>query len=92
MVEAGVKDIKSREIQAPTEKTGGHLPLIVGQTVCTVKDEKGKSCTGHVKQWFTPTPEVLAKAAPGNTIHRCQRCFTVYEGPPQEFLHPRVVK
>ncbi|HWC77337.1 MAG TPA: hypothetical protein VG778_07740 [Blastocatellia bacterium] len=92
MVEAEKLDIKSSPIQAPTEKTGEFMPLLAGQTVCTVKDEKGKSCSGHVKQWLTAPKEVVAKAAPGNTIHRCQRCFTIYEGPPQEYLHPKKVK
>ena len=92
MVEAGVADIQSRDIQPPTEKTGAYLPLLPGQTVCTVKDEKDSRCQGHVKQWLTAPPEVLEKAAPGNTIHRCQRCNAIYEGPPQEFLHPKVIK
>jgi hypothetical protein len=92
MAEGSVADIKSRGIQAPTEETGGHRPLVVGQTVCTIKDAKGNICAGHVKQWFTAPPEVLAKAAPDNTIHRCQRCFAVYEGPPQEYLHPQVLR
>jgi hypothetical protein len=43
-----------------------------------------------VKQWQTAPPDALKKAAAGNTLHRCQRCFTIYEGPPQEFLHPKV--
>jgi hypothetical protein len=30
----------------------------------------------------------LKKAAPGNTLHRCQRCYTIYEGPPQQYLYP----
>lgn len=89
MAMAGLPTIRSKEIQAPTEKTGSYHSLKVGQTVCTVKDEKGKNCTGHLKQWFNPPAEVASKAAPGNTLHRCQRCFALYEGPPQEFLHPK---
>lgn len=92
MPEAGLPDIKSREIQPPTDQTGAYRPLVRGQTVCTVKDEKGNKCTGHVKQWFTAPAEVTAKAAPGNTLHRCQRCYAIYEGPPQEYLHPKVLK
>lgn len=81
-------DMKSKEIQPPTAKTGAYLPLVTGQTVCTVKDEKGNKCSGHVKQWHTAPPDVASKAAPGNTLHRCQRCYAIYEGPPQEYLHP----
>jgi hypothetical protein len=85
-------DIKSGAIQAPTQKTGEYRPLLTGQTVCTVLDGKGQKCTGHVKQWFTASPDIVAKAAPGNTIHRCQRCFAIYEGPPAEYLNPKVLK
>jgi hypothetical protein len=88
-LEVGLPDIKSKSIQAPTRSVGAYRPLLTGQTVCTVKDDKGQNCTGHVKQWFTAGPEVTEKAEPGNTIHRCQRCFTIYEGPPQEYLQPR---
>jgi hypothetical protein len=92
MTEVGLPDINSKNIQAPTEKTGDYMPLLTGQTVCTVKDEKGQNCTGHVKQWHTAPPEVKARAAPGNTLHRCQRCFAIYEGPPQEYLQPNSKK
>jgi hypothetical protein len=83
-------NIQSREIQPATGATGEYKPLLTGQTVCTVKNEKGENCQGHVKQWQTAPSDALKKAARGNTLHRCQRCFTIYEGPPQEFLHPKV--
>jgi len=89
MAEVTLADIKSKYIQEGTGTTGEFRPLSAGQTVCTVKDEKGQNCSGHVKQWFTAPPEVLSKAAPANTIHRCQRCHAIYEGPPQEYLHPK---
>ncbi len=92
MVEAGLAGIQSKAIQPGTEKTGEYHALLPGQTVCTVKDEKEKNCWGHVKQWLTAPPEVVSKAVSGNTIHRCQRCFTIYEGPPQEYLHPNPKK
>ncbi|HEY7914821.1 MAG TPA: hypothetical protein VIG62_23120 [Blastocatellia bacterium] len=89
MQEVGAPDIKSRQIQPPTQQTGEYLALLPGQTVCTVKNEKGENCTGHVKQWYTAPAGALEKAARGNTLHRCQRCFAIYEGPPQEYLHPK---
>jgi hypothetical protein len=88
----GLADIQSKEIQPGTQTTGAYLPLLPGQTVCTVKNEKGERCQAHVKQWLTAPQDVIEKAAPGNTIHRCQRCFTIYEGPPQEYLHPKAKK
>ncbi len=81
-------DMKSRAFQHATEKTGAYLPLRAGQTVCTVKDEKGQNCTGHVKQWFLAPADVASKAADGNALFRCQRCFAIYEAPMQEYLHP----
>jgi len=86
--DVGLSGIQSRDIQPGTTNTGAYRSLTIGQTVCTVKNEKGQNCTGHVKQWLTAPPEIVKQAAPGNTIHRCQRCFTIYEGPPQEYLHP----
>jgi hypothetical protein len=82
-------NIQSREIQPATGTAREYKALLTGQTVCTVKNEKGENCQGHVKQWQTAPPDALKKAAAGNTLHRCQRCFTIYEGPPQEYLHPK---
>jgi hypothetical protein len=90
MIEAGPADIQSKAIQPGTQTAGQYKSLLPGQTVCTVKNEKGEKCQAHVKQWMTAPPEIVSKAASGNTIHRCQRCYTIYEGPPQEYLHPNV--
>ncbi|HST22492.1 MAG TPA: hypothetical protein VLR90_15310 [Blastocatellia bacterium] len=92
MEQVGLTGIQSKETQPGTAKTGEYLPLVTGQTVCTVKNEKGERCQAHVKQWQTAPADVAKKAAAGNTIHRCQRCYTIYEGPPQEYLHPQVKK
>jgi len=92
MDEVNLFDMKSKNIQPPTEKTGEYLPLKVGQTVCTVKDEKGQNCTGHIKEWNTAPPEAVRKAAGENTLHRCQRCNAVYEGPPAQYLNPKILK
>jgi len=91
-MDAGLTDIQSKSIQPGTQKTGAYRSLLPGQTVCTVKNEKGENCQGHVKQWQTASDEIVSKAAAGNTLHRCQRCFTIYEGPPQEYLHPNQKK
>jgi len=92
MIDTAQSEIQSKAIQPGTEHAGQYRSLLPGQTVCTVKNEKGENCQGHVKQWQTAPPEVVSKAAPGNTIHRCQRCLTIYEGPPQEYLHPKKEK
>ena len=92
MSDTAPSPIQSKAIQPGTEHAGHYRSLLPGQTVCTVKNEKGENCQGHVKQWQTAPPDVISKAAPGNTIHRCQRCLTIYEGPPQEYLHPKKEK
>jgi len=93
MTDVGLPHISSKAIQPPTgENRKEYLPLLTGQTVCTVKDAKGQNCSGHLKQWYTADEEALDKAAPGNTLHRCQRCYAIYEGPPQQFLHPQKSK
>ena len=93
MTDVGLADIISKVIQPPTgENHKEYLPLVAGQTVCTVKDAKGQNCSGHVKQWYTAPQEAKAKAAAGNTLHRCQRCYAIYEGPIQEYLHPQSTK
>ena len=88
MGQAGVENIQSRMMQPGAERAGAYKALLPGQTVCTMKNEKGARCQAHIKQWQTAPPDALKKAAPGNTLHRCQRCYTVYEGPPQQFLYP----
>jgi len=92
MEQAGIANIQSRMIQPGTEKTDAYAALLPGQTVCTAKNAKGVRCQAHVKQWQTAPPEALKKAAPGNTLHRCQRCYTIYEGPLQQYLHPTTKK
>ena len=46
MVDAGMAGIQSKAIQPGAEKTGEYHSLLPGQTVCTVKDEKGKGSLG----------------------------------------------
>lgn len=88
MARTGITNIQSRMIQPGSENTAAFAALLPGQTVCTVKNEKGVPCHGHVKQWLTAPIDELKKAAPGNRLHRCQRCYTIYEGPPQQYLYP----
>jgi hypothetical protein len=85
----GLSNIQSRVMQPGADRTGDYQPMMIGQTVCTMKNEKGERCQGHVKEWQTAPPDLLKKAAPGNRLHRCQRCYTIYEGPPQQFLYPK---
>jgi hypothetical protein len=49
---------------------------------CTEKDAKGKLCRGHIKRWFTPEAELVARFGP--EIYRCERCKTIYLPNPEE--------
>lgn len=51
---------------------------------CTEKDAKGKLCRGHLKRWFTPTEEILAKFGKSAEVYRCERCKTIYLPNPNE--------
>jgi ribosomal protein L35AE/L33A len=73
MDEVNLFDIKSKNIQPPTEKTGEYLPLKVGQTVCTVKDAKGQNCTGHIKEWHTAPPEIVRRFMKGRPLNTSTR-------------------
>ena len=49
-----------------------------GQRACDEKDEKGKMCVGHLKQWNAPTAEAIQAAGPGAELYRCERCHAIY--------------
>jgi hypothetical protein len=45
---------------------------------CSLKDEKGKLCAGHLKRWFFFGDEVKQKFGTAAEIYRCERCKTIY--------------
>ena len=51
---------------------------------CDEKDEKGKLCGGHLKRWYTLSPEVAAKYGFDAEIYRCEHCKTLYLPNPEE--------
>ena len=51
---------------------------------CNEKDEKGKSCVGHLKRWYFFGEEVKAKYGPTAEIYRCEHCKTLYLPNPDE--------
>jgi hypothetical protein len=63
------------------------IKLDKAQTVCTIKNEKGEICSGHLKE-FMLAPDAIRKQAPANfTLYRCKRCKAVYMAPSQAHLH-----
>ena len=55
--------------------------------VCTIKNEKGEICSGHLKEWMTAPDSVRKQVPAGYKLYRCKRCKAAYAGPPQEHLH-----
>jgi hypothetical protein len=52
------------------------------QTVCNVKNEKGKLCNGHLKQLRTGGEEAEVHLRGDDVLYKCQSCGTLYMGPP----------
>lgn len=49
-----------------------------GQRACDEKDEKGKTCVGHLKRWAAPTAAAIQAAGGNPELYRCERCNTIY--------------
>lgn len=52
------------------------------QTVCNVKNEKGKLCNGHLKQTGTGGEASEVHLRGDDVLFKCQSCGTLYMGPP----------
>lgn len=53
---------------------------------CTIKNEKGKPCAGHLKEYLT-APEALKKQfSSKQALYRCRRCLALYSMPKQDHL------
>src|SRR5205085_2319685 len=53
------------------------------QTVCNEKNEKGKPCSGHLKQWRTAGEPSEIHLRGDDVLFKCHACGTLYMGPPQ---------
>jgi hypothetical protein len=45
---------------------------------CSLKDEKGKLCAGHLKRWYFFEGEAAARFGADAEIYRCEKCKTIY--------------
>lgn len=45
---------------------------------CSLKNEKGKMCAGHLKRWYFFPPEVAERFGQDAELYRCERCLTIY--------------
>lgn len=65
----------AREASVPKQITNA-------QTVCNVKNEKGKLCNGHLKQLQTGGEESKVHLRGDDVLYKCQSCGALYMGPP----------
>lgn len=72
--------------EAPTEQqpsqAGVPKRFLPGQTVCNEKNEKGKLCSGHLKQLHTGGEEAKKHLRGDDVLFKCQTCGALYMGPP----------
>src|SRR5918997_5162011 len=66
----------------PAEQSGVPKKITNAQTVCNVKNEKGKLCNGHLKQLRTGGEEAEVHLRGDDVLFKCQSCGTLYMGPP----------
>ena len=65
-----------------TQLPGVPKKITNAQTVCNVKNEKGKLCNGHLKQLRTGGEEAEIHLRGDDVLFKCQSCATLYMGPP----------
>lgn len=68
--------------QAPSTQPGVPKKITNAQTVCNVKNEKGKLCNGHLKQLHSGGEGALIHLRGDDILYKCQACGTLYMGPP----------
>jgi hypothetical protein len=51
---------------------------------CSLKDEKGKLCAGHLKRCYALCDEIKQQYGPNAEIYRCEKCKTLYLPNPEE--------
>lgn len=66
----------------PIENAGVPKKITNAQTVCNVKNEKGKLCNGHLKQLQTGGEESKVHLRGDDVLYKCQSCGALYMGPP----------
>ncbi|MDT4966583.1 MAG: hypothetical protein QOJ64_1320 [Acidobacteriota bacterium] len=72
----------SAPAQAPSAESSAPRRITNAQTVCNVKNEKGKLCNGHLKQLRTGGEEAEVHLRGDDVLYKCQSCGTLYMGPP----------
>jgi hypothetical protein len=76
-----IENAKSVQAQ-PIENPGVPKKITNAQTVCNVKNEKGKLCNGHIKQLHSGGEEAKVHLRGDDILYKCQSCGALYMGPP----------
>jgi hypothetical protein len=79
---ANATDTPTPNAVQPTEQSGVPKKITNAQTVCNVKNEKGKLCNGHLKQLRSGGEEAEVHLRGDDVLYKCQSCGTLYMGPP----------
>jgi hypothetical protein len=79
---ANVTDTPTPNAAQPAEQPGVPKKITNAQTVCNVKNEKGKLCNGHLKQLRSGGEAAEVHLRGDDVLYKCQSCGTLYMGPP----------
>src|SRR4026208_1166768 len=71
-----------RSNMSATETIAVPKRITNAQTVCNEKNEKGKRCNGHWKQWRPAGEPSEIHLRGDDVLSKCQTCGTLYMGPP----------
>ena len=83
-IKSGASPAPSAPTTLTTEPGVAPVPkeIVNAQTVCNVKNEKGKLCNGHIKQLHTGGEAARVHLRGDDVLYKCQSCGTLYMGPP----------
>ena len=79
---ANATDTPTQDAVKLAEQPGVPKKITNAQTVCNVKNEKGKLCNGHLKQLRTGGEGAEVHLRGDDVLYKCQSCGTLYMGPP----------
>lgn len=79
---ANATDTPAQASVQASEQPGVPKKITNAQTVCNVKNEKGKLCNGHLKQLSTGGEGSEVHLRGDDVLFKCQSCGTLYMGPP----------
>ena len=79
---ANTTETPTQETVQAAEQPGVPKKITNAQTVCNVKNEKGKLCNGHLKQLRTGGEGAEVHLRGDDVLYKCQSCGTLYMGPP----------